>query len=47
MEDRMEWHYLPMNQSQYLQAVQEIEQKCGMPYAKPWSKRLAARSLSS
>jgi transketolase len=47
MEDRMEWHYLPMNQSQYMQAVQEIEQKCGTPYAKPWSKRLAARSLSS
>ncbi len=28
MEDRMEWHYLPMSQSQYLQAIQETEQAC-------------------
>ncbi len=25
MEDRMEWHYLPMSESQYLQAVREVE----------------------
>jgi transketolase len=25
MEDRMEWHYLPMTEPQYLKAVQEIE----------------------
>ena len=25
MEDRMEWHYLPLGQDQYLQAVQEID----------------------
>ncbi len=28
MEDRLEWHYLPMNEAQYRQAVQEIEQAC-------------------
>jgi transketolase len=28
MEDRMEWHYLPMNEAQYRQAVQEIEGAC-------------------
>jgi transketolase len=47
MEDRMEWHYLPMTESQYLQAVQEIEQKCGTPYARPWLRPLVAQSLSS
>ena len=47
MEDRMEWHYLPMTESEYLQAVQEIEERCVTPSAKPWSKPLAARSLSS
>ena len=25
MENRMEWHYLPLSEAQYLQAVQEIE----------------------
>jgi len=25
MQDKMEWHYLPMNQGQYQQALQEIE----------------------
>ena len=34
----MEWHYLPMTESQYLQAVQEIEQTCETPSARPWSK---------
>ena len=28
MEDRMEWHYLPMTEAQYRQAVQEIEEAC-------------------
>jgi transketolase len=28
MEDRVEWHYLPLTESQYLQAVQEIERAC-------------------
>jgi transketolase len=28
MEDRMEWHYLPMSEAQYRQAVQELEQAC-------------------
>ena len=26
MEDRMEWHYLPMTEAQYRQAVLEVEQ---------------------
>jgi transketolase len=25
MEDRMEWHYLPLKEEQYYQAIQEIE----------------------
>ena len=25
MEDRMEWHYLPLKQDQYLQAIQQID----------------------
>jgi len=25
MENRMEWHYLPLNKDQYHQAIQEIE----------------------
>jgi transketolase len=28
MEDQMEWHYLPMTEVQYRQAVQEIEGAC-------------------
>ena len=27
MEHRMEWHYLPLNQEQYLQAIQEVESR--------------------
>jgi transketolase len=27
MEDRMEWHYLPLNEAQYHQAIQEMETK--------------------
>jgi transketolase len=28
MEDRTEWHYLPLSQSQYEQAVRETERAC-------------------
>jgi transketolase len=28
MEDRMEWHYLPMTEEQYTQAVQEVKDAC-------------------
>jgi transketolase len=28
MEGRVEWHYLPMNESQYRQAVAELESSC-------------------
>jgi transketolase len=28
MEGRLEWHYLPMNEDQYRQAVEETEQAC-------------------
>jgi transketolase len=28
MEDRMEWHYLPMTEEQYSQAVQEVKDAC-------------------
>jgi transketolase len=30
MEDKMEWHYLPMTQEQYAKAVQEVEASCAM-----------------
>jgi transketolase len=35
MEDRMEWHYLPMSEVQYRQAVQEIEGACATHSASP------------
>jgi transketolase len=47
MENRMEWHYLPMNESEYLEAVQEVERACETPSARPCSKPLAAPNLSS
>ncbi|MGO9918287.1 MAG: transketolase [Isosphaeraceae bacterium] len=47
MEDRLEWHYLPLTESQYLLAVQEVEKACETPSAKPWSKPLAAQTLCS
>lgn len=28
MEDRMEWHYLPLSESQYRQAVEDTERAC-------------------
>jgi len=27
MENKMEWHYLPLQEAQYLQAIQEIDSK--------------------
>lgn len=35
MEDRMEWHYLPMTEFQYQQAVREIEGACAPFSASP------------
>jgi transketolase len=35
MEDRMEWHYLPMTEANYRQAVQEIEEACATLSARP------------
>ncbi len=33
MEDCMEWHYLPLTEAQYLQAVEEIGRTCAMSSA--------------
>jgi transketolase len=33
MEDKMEWHYLPLTEPLYLQAVRETEQSCAMSSA--------------
>jgi transketolase len=33
MEDKMEWHYLPLTEPLYLQAVRETEQLCAMSSA--------------
>jgi len=33
MENRMEWHYLPMNAEQYELACKEVEQACVMSSA--------------
>jgi transketolase len=33
MEDKMEWHYLPLTEALYLQAVRETEQSCAMSSA--------------
>ena len=35
MADRMEWHYLPMSEAQYLQAIREVEHPCATPSATP------------
>ena len=35
MEDRMEWHYLPMTENQYLQAIREMERACETSSAIP------------
>ena len=33
MENRVEWHYLAMNEAQYRQAVSEVLESCGKPFA--------------
>jgi transketolase len=33
MENRMEWHYLPMTEAQYQQAVSEVVDQCAMSSA--------------
>ena len=33
MENRMEWHYLPMGEDLYRQAIEELEQACAMSFA--------------
>jgi transketolase len=35
MEGRMEWHYLPMDEGQYQQAIREIEKTCATSSASP------------
>jgi transketolase len=30
MEDRLEWHYLPLSREQYSQAIQEVEDACAV-----------------
>ncbi len=43
MEDRMEWHYLPMTESQYLAAVEETERACVTSSAsRSWTHRNVA-----
>jgi transketolase len=47
MENRMEWHYLPLSESQYLRAVEEIEQACAMSSASLSSRLPESPSLCS
>jgi len=35
MENRLEWHYLPLTQSLYSQAIHEINQACGKNFVQP------------
>jgi transketolase len=35
MENRMDWHYLPMSEAQYRQAEKEVLEGCAMPSARP------------
>jgi transketolase len=35
MENRLEWHYLPLSHELYLQAVEEIEGACAATFANP------------
>jgi len=35
MEGRFEWHYLPLSESQYHEAVQEVESECETSSARP------------
>lgn len=36
MENRLEWHYLPMTEPQYHQAVQDVERACEISSAGRW-----------
>jgi transketolase len=47
MEDRMEWHYLPMTETQYWKAVEEIEQACETHSVRHWSGPRAGPSSYS
>ena len=47
MEGRMEWHYLPLSEAQYLQAIEETEQACGTSSARLSSPNLPDLTLSS
>lgn len=47
MEDRTEWHYLPLSKSQYEQAVQETERACATFSASPSSRPPAIPGSSS
>jgi transketolase len=33
MEDRMEWHYRPLTEAEYRQALEEVSEGCAMPSA--------------
>lgn len=35
MENRLEWHYLPLSRELYLQAVEEVEGACAASFANP------------
>jgi transketolase len=35
MENKMEWHYLPLTESQYRLAIDEVNQPCATPFAVP------------
>ena len=36
MEDRFEWHYLPLREEQYKEAILELNTKCAKPSAEPF-----------
>jgi transketolase len=47
MEDRVEWHYLPMTEPQYLQAIEEVERACARSSASRSSRpRIGPNSCS-
>jgi transketolase len=35
MENRMEWHYLPLTEAQYHEALEEVSKECATPSAAP------------
>jgi transketolase len=47
MEDRLDWHYLPLTEAQYHLAVEEVERECGMSSASRWSTRPTAPNSCS